>query len=141
MSPLKSAALAAALALMPMISDAAFMADEDVTPLEITPDTPEGALLTDKEGFFLYVFNGDEPGKPTCNGACAQLWVPALAGSYDGRLSHKIKIITREDGKKQWTYDDRPLYRYAKDAKAGDLAGAKTGDRAWKPAVIPGHDM
>lgn len=80
--------------------------------------------LTDPQGLTLYTFDRDPAngGKSVCNGACATNWPPLLAepgtsaaGSYT--------IITRDDGARQWAYKGMPLYRFAKDAKAGDRTG------------------
>jgi predicted lipoprotein with Yx(FWY)xxD motif len=80
--------------------------------------------LTDPQGLTLYTFDRDPAngGKSVCNATCATNWPPLLAepgtsgtGSYT--------IITRDDGTRQWAYKGMPLYRFAKDAKAGDRAG------------------
>ena len=34
-----------------------------------------------------------------------------------------MTVITRDDGTRQWASKGKPLYTYAKDAKAGDKAG------------------
>ena len=48
----------------------------------------------------------------------------ARHGRRRRQASGDLTIITRDDGGKQWAYKGKPVYLYAKDAKAGD----KTGD-------------
>jgi predicted lipoprotein with Yx(FWY)xxD motif len=36
-------------------------------------------------------------------------------------------MLTRGDGSNQWAYKDKPLYRFAKDQKPGDLTGDGVG--------------
>jgi predicted lipoprotein with Yx(FWY)xxD motif len=79
--------------------------------------------LTDAKGMTLYTFDKDAGGKSACNGPCAANW-PPLEAAADARDYGEWKVITRDDGKKQWAYEGKPLYRWSKDAKAGD----KTGD-------------
>ncbi|MEN7528988.1 hypothetical protein [Cupriavidus sp. DL-D2] len=81
-------------------------------------------VLTDPQGLTLYTFDRDtaSSGKSVCNGACATNWPPLLA--EPGRTaSGDYSIITRDDGARQYAYKGKPLYRFAKDAKAGDRAG------------------
>jgi predicted lipoprotein with Yx(FWY)xxD motif len=44
----------------------------------------------------------------------------ASAGAAPGG---DFTIITRDDGGKQWAYQGKPLYRWARDAKPGDTTG------------------
>ena len=142
MSMLKSVALAACLALAPLALNAAFMADENLLPLDVDPSTDAGAVLTDKKGFVLYTFDRDTPGKSTCTGACAETWPPASAADYNGgSKGFKLSVTTRDDGTKQWAWEEKPLYRYAKDAKPGDIMGNNLGDKTWHVVPISGHDM
>ena len=80
-------------------------------------------VLTNGAGMTLYVFDKDVAGsgKSTCNGQCATNWPPQLAGS--DRRPSAILIVTRDDGTKQWAYNGRPLYAWAKDQKPGDRTG------------------
>lgn len=82
----------------------------------------DGAL-TDARGMTLYTFDKDAGGKSACNGPCAANW-PPLAAAADARAYGEWTVITRDDGSRQWAYEGKPLYRWSKDAKAGD----KTGD-------------
>ncbi|MSO89244.1 MAG: hypothetical protein EXQ89_04650 [Rhodospirillaceae bacterium] len=141
MSPLKSALLAACVAFGPIAADAAFMADDDITPFEVDGYTKAGPVLTDRKGLVLYTFDRDTPSKSTCNGTCAETWPPVSAADYTGGAKgFKLSVITRDDGSKQWAYEEKPLYRYSKDAKPGDFTGDKVGN-VWHVVPISGHDM
>ena len=62
-----------------------------------------------------------------CSAGAAAQAMPAMKGA-DGTLTNAagmtLYVFVREDGAKQWAYKGKPLYTWAKDAKAGD----KTGD-------------
>ncbi len=87
-----------------------------------TMDTKLGKVLTDSKGMTRYIFDKDAPGKSNCKGKCAKAWPPFMAGA-DAKASGKFSIITRDDGSKQWAYDNRPLYSWFKDKKPGDVTG------------------
>ena len=91
-------------------------------------------ILTGPNGMTLYTFDKDVAGssKSVCNGPCATNWPPLLASESD-QQSGDFTIITRDDGKKQWAGQGKPLYFWAKDSKPGD----KTGDgfnKIWQVA-------
>jgi len=81
-------------------------------------------VLTNSSGMTLYTFDRDAAGsgKSVCNGQCAALWPPLMAGA-DAKASGDYTIITRDDGAKQWAYKGKPLYLWAKDTKPGDKSG------------------
>ena len=89
-----------------------------------------GKYMTGEDSKTLYTFKNDTvgDGKSSCSGACADNWPPMiLEGSEkavggDG-VSGTIATITRDDGKKQVTYNGAPLYYFAGDTKAGDTNG------------------
>lgn len=87
------------------------------------PVKETAGVLTDSKGMTLYTFDKDSAGKSACNGQCAVNWPPLLA-SGDAKATGDYGIVTRDDGKKQWTYKGKPLYTWFKDQKPGD----KTGD-------------
>jgi predicted lipoprotein with Yx(FWY)xxD motif len=82
-------------------------------------------MLVGPNGMTLYVFDKDEAnsGKSVCNGPCATNWPPLLATAADTSAGD-YQVITRDDGKKQWSVKGKPLYYWVKDSKPGD----KTGD-------------
>jgi predicted lipoprotein with Yx(FWY)xxD motif len=88
------------------------------TPPEITiQGTPAGNMLADVKGFTLYVTERDkEPGKSTCFGPCAAEW-PPLRAEVDTKPFGDWSLVPRDDGRPQWAYKGRPLYRYRWEGK------------------------
>ncbi|MEV4335414.1 SCO0930 family lipoprotein [Streptomyces sp. NPDC049597] len=91
-----------------------------------------GKVVTDSEGFTLYRFDKDtaKPPKSNCEGDCAKAWPVVAAGgatAAPGVDPSLIGEVTREDGTKQLTIGGWPMYRYAKDTKAGDVNGQGVG--------------
>lgn len=98
------------------------------------PAKVSDGMLTGSNGMTLYTFDRDAAGsgKSVCNGPCATNWPPLMAQAGDS-ASGGYSIVTRDDGSRQWAYQGRPLYYWAKDTKPGD----KTGDgfmNVWKIA-------
>jgi predicted lipoprotein with Yx(FWY)xxD motif len=85
-------------------------------------DTAKGKALVDGNGMTLYVFDRDSAGKSNCNGQCVSNW-PPLIGDTDAKASGDFSFVTRDDGRKQWAYKDKPLYTFSKDKAAGDVTG------------------
>ncbi|WP_149179674.1 SCO0930 family lipoprotein [Streptomyces sp. TRM49041] len=91
-----------------------------------------GDVLTDAEGRTLYRFDKDTPNPPksACEGDCAKTWPVVTADGAKppaGVDATLLGVLTRPDGTKQLTVDGWPMYRYAKDAKAGDAKGQGVG--------------
>lgn len=104
------------------------------SPAQDMPAKVSDGALVAPDGMTLYTFDRDVAGsgKSVCNGACATLW-PALTAQSDASGSGDWKVITRDDGGRQWAYKGKPVYRWSKDAKPGD----RTGDgfnNAWRIA-------
>ncbi|WP_369777341.1 SCO0930 family lipoprotein [Streptomyces sp. R33] len=91
-----------------------------------------GSVVTDSAGMALYRFDKDtpQPPKSNCEGDCATAWpaVPAddasAAAGIDASL---LGSVARADGSKQLTLAGWPVYRYAKDTKAGEAKGEGVG--------------
>ncbi|MFY1669414.1 hypothetical protein ACN27G_05570 [Plantactinospora sp. WMMB334] len=91
-----------------------------------------GQVVTDDKGFVLYRFDRDSAKPPTtnCAGECARLWPPVLTnGTPDitGIAADKVGTVTREDGTRQVTIGDWPVYRYIGDKKPGQWKGQGVG--------------
>ncbi len=88
-----------------------------------------GEVIENDKGFVFYRFDGDsnDPSKTTCQGACNQVWKPAL--TVDGKPTLKgvdakvVGTVTRSDGTKQLTVKGWPIYTYIGDKKAGTWKG------------------
>ena len=83
-----------------------------------------GGLMTGDNGMTLYTFDKDAAGsgKSVCNGPCATNWPPLKASSTD-QSGGDWTVVTRDDGSKQWAWQGKPLYFWAKDQKPGDTTG------------------
>jgi predicted lipoprotein with Yx(FWY)xxD motif len=114
---LKALMLAAALALPSM----AFAAE---------PAMMKDGMMVDHKGMTLYTFDKDAGGKSMCNDKCATNWPPLMADS-GAKAMGKWTVVKRDDGKMQWAYEDKPLYTFVMDKKAGDATGEGKMDGAW----------
>jgi predicted lipoprotein with Yx(FWY)xxD motif len=80
-------------------------------------DSDYGRMLWGPERQAVYMFDRDDPGDPSCYRKCAEDWPPVFTkqrpvagrGVREGLLG----TTRRRNGKKQVTYDDKPLYYYA----------------------------
>ena len=88
-----------------------------------SPTKVADGMLVGPNGMTLYTFDKDTAGKSVCNGPCATNWPPLMATDADKSMGD-YTTITRDDGKKQWAMQGKPLYYWVKDSKPGD----KTGD-------------
>ncbi|MFF8480932.1 SCO0930 family lipoprotein [Streptomyces antibioticus] len=100
--------------------------------LTLANDPNLGPILTDSVGFTLYRFteDGQTDGASACEGKCADLWppVPAEGASVPAGLdSSLLGSVARQGGGRQLTVGGLPMYRYAKDAKPGQVAGDGVG--------------
>ncbi|MGW5345119.1 SCO0930 family lipoprotein [Streptomyces sp. HUAS TT3] len=91
-----------------------------------------GQVLTDSAGFTLYRFDKDTPKPPksNCDGDCAKAWPAVAAGDVtaaSGMDASVLGEVVRSDGSKQLTVGGWPVYRYAKDTKAGEQNGQGVG--------------
>ncbi|MEV4946806.1 SCO0930 family lipoprotein [Streptomyces sp. NPDC053755] len=109
----------------------------------VAADTKQlGKVLTDSKGFTLYRFDKDSanPPRATCEGDCVTAWpVVSAAGAKPpaGVDPSLLGEVTRADGTKQLTVDGWPMYRYAKDARPGDVNGQGVGG-TWFAAAPDG---
>ncbi|HYM18546.1 MAG TPA: hypothetical protein VEU06_08290 [Micropepsaceae bacterium] len=91
-------------------------------------------MMMDTKGMTLYTFDNDkQANKSSCNGNCANVWPPLKAQASD-KDTGDWKVITRDDGSKQWAYKGKPIYYFAMDKDAGDKSGDGRGNGAWHVA-------
>jgi predicted lipoprotein with Yx(FWY)xxD motif len=91
-------------------------------------------VLTDAKGMTLYTFDNDkEANKSACTGNCANVW-PALKAEASDKDTGDWKVITRDDGSKQWAFKGKPVYYFGMDKAAGDKTGEGRGNGAWHVA-------
>jgi predicted lipoprotein with Yx(FWY)xxD motif len=89
-----------------------------------SPAKVADGVFVGPSGMTLYTFDRDAmgAGKSVCNGQCATNWPPLMASAGDSS-SGDWSVVTRDDGSRQWAYKGKPVYYWAKDAKAGDRTG------------------
>ncbi|WP_263260927.1 hypothetical protein [Pseudomonas sp. RIT-PI-S] len=89
-------------------------------------NSDKGTILVDGKGQALYTYDKDMTGMSMCGGACEENW-PAFVAEAGAMAEGKWSLVTREDGRQQWAYNDKPLYTWKKDAKPGDTGGDGKG--------------
>jgi predicted lipoprotein with Yx(FWY)xxD motif len=93
-----------------------------VSPAQVS-QTGRGLVLADPKGMTLYYFDRDDSGnKSTCDGKCAERWLP-FAAPADAEATGDFTLIVRTDGSKMWAYRYRPLYYSPRDKDPGDTNG------------------
>ena len=87
-----------------------------------TGSSDYGAMLFDRSGQAIYLFDRERTSTPNCYRACAESWPPVLASGRQlrdrGRVDPALLGTTkRRDGSTQVTYGGHPLYFYAREGK------------------------
>lgn len=96
--------------------------------VKVTNDPKLGNILTDDRGMTLYTFTRDEAKVSNCYDQCEQLW-PVLKVSGQEQpvagpgINGTLGVTTRREGTRQVTYNDMPLYYFARDSSPGDTNG------------------
>ena len=89
-------------------------------------------LLVNKSGMTLYTFDVDTDGKSYCTDGCTTKWLPYIMVE-GAKAKSGYDFIVRDDGSKQWTYKDKPLYTWVGDTEKGDTKGDGLGGK-WHTA-------
>lgn len=130
-APLNNPAAAAAPATTVPAATAAPVESPADAPVKIT-QTVLGDVLADVDGMALYAFTNDVDAQSTCSGTCAEAWPPVIVDPdfivSPGLDSGIFATTIREDGAHQLVAGKWPLYRFAADAKPGDITGQGSGD-------------
>jgi predicted lipoprotein with Yx(FWY)xxD motif len=101
--------------------------DTPALPIKIV-QTKRGLVLTDIKGMTLYYFDRDDSGrKSTCDGKCAEKWIP-LAASANAKATGDFTVIVRSDKSWMWAYRYRPLYTWHEDKAPGDANGTDSSN-------------
>ncbi|MGO8912070.1 MAG: hypothetical protein ACLQDM_22460 [Bradyrhizobium sp.] len=96
--------------------------DTPAVPIKVS-QTRRGSVLADSRGMTLYYFDRDDSGnKSTCDGTCAEKWIP-LAASADAKATGDFTVIVRSDHSRMWAYRYRPLYTFHDDKAPGEANG------------------
>ena len=92
--------------------------------------TPLGAILVDGQGRTLYALTKDSNGTPTCTGACAVAWPPAMVNATvmaGPGITAPTTVVDAPGGGKMLKAGKWPLYRFAGDTAAGETNGQGSG--------------
>jgi predicted lipoprotein with Yx(FWY)xxD motif len=92
-----------------------------------------GSFLAGGNGMTLYYFTKDEKNVSHCIEGCAVNWPPFYvdpSAIIKGCESSDFATIKRDDGRKQTSYKDMPLYHFINDKYSGDTFGQGIG-KVW----------
>jgi predicted lipoprotein with Yx(FWY)xxD motif len=104
-----------------------------------------GTVVTDGQGFTLYMYGPDHRGTPSCTGFCAEQWPPlllprgvsrALAGH--GVRAAMVGAVRRANGQLQVTYNGWPLYLWIGDRGPGQATGQADDMGLWYVMSVTG---
>jgi predicted lipoprotein with Yx(FWY)xxD motif len=96
-------------------------------------------VLTNVKGITLYSLSAETNGKFICKGSCLKDWHPlVVAAGVKPTGPVRLGTIKRPDnGRRQVTFNGRPLYTFDEDAKAGDAKGEGIKDVGTWHAATP----
>ena len=91
---------------------------------EDPPFRQRGDILVEIKGRGVYTYDGDKiANQSDCFAQCRLLWPPMYA-EPESKPKGSFTIFTRkDDGKLQWAFKGKPLYRWVSDLKRGDAGG------------------
>ncbi len=119
--------------------EASYSTPEGITVIDVSKTMDDAVpqfmwrRLGDANGNPLYTFDADPPGRSSCNADCAQDF-PPLAADAKTKASGDFSIVVRDDHRRQWAYQGKPLYRFSGKDPAGEPVGARIAmreDPAW----------
>ncbi len=101
-----------------LVGDTVIAADNGEAPLR-----RRNSIMVDMQGRGIYTYDLDtDPQRSVCDEMCRILWPPILA-SAKARPHGRFSLASRSDGRKQWAWDGKPLYRWISDRRKGDANG------------------
>jgi predicted lipoprotein with Yx(FWY)xxD motif len=96
-------------------------------------------ILVDLQGLTLYSLSAETHGRFICKGACLKDWHPLyVRAGVKPTGPVKLGTIRRPDnGKRQVTFEGRPLYTFDEDVRPGDAKGQGIKDVGTWHAASP----
>jgi predicted lipoprotein with Yx(FWY)xxD motif len=83
-----------------------------------------GTVLTANSGLTLYTLSAETHGTFICKGGCLATWHPlVVARGVKPTGPVALGTVKRPDGRRQVTFQGRPLYTFDSDSKKGDANG------------------
>jgi predicted lipoprotein with Yx(FWY)xxD motif len=97
-----------------------------------------GTVLTANNGLTLYSLSAETHGTFICTGSCLKTWFPlVVARGVKPTGPVALGTIKRPDGKRQVTFNGKPLYTFDGDSKKGDANGEGIKDVGTWHAATP----
>jgi predicted lipoprotein with Yx(FWY)xxD motif len=96
-------------------------------------------VLVTKKGRTLYTLSSEGHGKFTCKKACFANWPPLKIAKGAKPVGAKhLGMVKRREGFWQVTWNGKPLYTFAGDAKKGDVngEGIRADGGVWRAAAL-----
>jgi len=93
------------------------------------------SALVDAKGDALYSPEQERGGTIRCTAGCTAVWVPLTLPAGMGKptaaaaLTGKLGVVRRPDGKRQVTWNGKPLYTFVDDGGPGKVNGNGASDR------------
>ncbi|MEO8001314.1 MAG: hypothetical protein ABI644_05515 [Arenimonas sp.] len=88
------------------------------------PFRQRGDILVEIKGRGVYTYDGDKvPNQSDCSAQCRLLWPPVYAEDEALAKGSFTIFVRKDDGKRQWAFKGKPLYRWVSDLKRGDAGG------------------
>jgi predicted lipoprotein with Yx(FWY)xxD motif len=97
-----------------------------------------GTVLTANNGLTLYSLSVEKHGNFICTGSCLADWHPlVVAAGVKPTGPVALSTVKRPDGRRQVTFEGRPLYTFDGDSKRGDAKGEGIKDVGTWHAATP----
>jgi len=95
-------------------------------------------VLTANNGLTLYSLSAEKNGRFICTGSCLKAWHPlVVAAGVKPAGPVALGTIKRPDGRRQVTFEGRPLYTFDSDSKKGEASGEGIKDVGTWHAATP----
>jgi predicted lipoprotein with Yx(FWY)xxD motif len=95
-------------------------------------------VLTANNGLTLYTLSAEKHGNFICKGSCLKDWHPlVVAAGVKPTGPVALGTVKRPDGRRQVTFEGRPLYTFDADSKKGDAKGEGIKDVGTWHAATP----
>ena len=95
-------------------------------------------MLTANNGLTLYSLSVEKNGRFICKGSCLKDWFPlVVAAGVKPTGPVALGTVRRPDGRRQVTFEGRPLYTFDGDSKKGDATGEGIKDVGTWHAAAP----
>jgi predicted lipoprotein with Yx(FWY)xxD motif len=132
-------AVVAAIAAMGLVSSIAAATTSKRVVREANSPSLGKTVLTANNGLTLYTLSAEKHGTFICKGSCLKDWHPlVVAKGVKPTGPVQLGTVKRPDnGRRQVTFEGRPLYTFDDDRKKGDANGEGFKDVGTWHAATP----